>query len=101
MCRQNHGIGVDYFAVGVMAFECMFGRVTPSIFIFNRDPMLENPDRRSETIFYPNKFKLKKVTFPRVGLSKQPTSSTKYPLTFIMRIDDTEKTNEPVGCKRA
>ena len=27
MCRQNHGIAVDYFAVGVMAFECMFGRV--------------------------------------------------------------------------
>mmetsp|Transcript_41347 Transcript_41347/g.30405 ORF Transcript_41347/g.30405 Transcript_41347/m.30405 type:complete len:140 (-) Transcript_41347:996-1415(-) len=26
MCRQNHGISVDYFAVGVMAFECMFGR---------------------------------------------------------------------------
>ena len=27
MCRQNHGVSVDYFAVGVMAFECMFGRV--------------------------------------------------------------------------
>lgn len=27
MCRQNHNIQVDYFAVGVMAFECMFGRV--------------------------------------------------------------------------
>jgi len=27
MCRQNHGIQVDYFAVGVMAFECMFGKV--------------------------------------------------------------------------
>ena len=27
MCKQNHGIGVDYYAVGVIAFECMFGRV--------------------------------------------------------------------------
>ncbi len=27
MCRQNHGVSVDYFAVGVMTFECMFGRV--------------------------------------------------------------------------
>jgi hypothetical protein len=27
MCRQNHGVSVDYFAAGVMAFECMFGRV--------------------------------------------------------------------------
>jgi hypothetical protein len=28
MCRQNHGVSVDYFAVGVMAYECMFGRVS-------------------------------------------------------------------------
>lgn len=32
MCRQNHGVSVDYFAVGVMAFECMFGRVSISNF---------------------------------------------------------------------
>ena len=28
MCRQNHTTSVDYFAVGVMAYECMFGRVS-------------------------------------------------------------------------
>ena len=27
MCRQNHGVAVDYYAVGVIAFECMLGRV--------------------------------------------------------------------------
>ena len=26
MCRHNHGIAVDYFAVGVIAYEMMFGR---------------------------------------------------------------------------
>ena len=26
MCRQNHSQSVDYFAVGVIAFECMFGK---------------------------------------------------------------------------
>ena len=26
MCRQNHSCSVDYFAVGVIAYECMFGR---------------------------------------------------------------------------
>lgn len=26
MCRQNHGVPADYFAVGVIAYECMFGR---------------------------------------------------------------------------
>ena len=27
MCRQNHGVAADYFAVGVIAYECMFGKV--------------------------------------------------------------------------
>jgi serine/threonine kinase 32 len=27
LCRYNHGIGVDYFAVGVIAFEMMMGKV--------------------------------------------------------------------------
>jgi serine/threonine protein kinase len=26
MCRQNHGVAVDYFAVGIIAYECMFGK---------------------------------------------------------------------------
>jgi len=26
MCRQNHGVAADYFAVGVIAYECMMGR---------------------------------------------------------------------------
>ena len=25
-CRQNHGPPVDYYAVGVIAYECMMGR---------------------------------------------------------------------------
>lgn len=32
MCRQNHGVSVDYFAAGVMAYECMFGRVRNILF---------------------------------------------------------------------
>ena len=27
MCRQNHGIAVDYFALGVIGYEFMMGRV--------------------------------------------------------------------------
>ena len=23
MCRKNHGLAADYFAVGVIAYECM------------------------------------------------------------------------------
>ena len=28
MCRQNHGVAVDYFAVGIIGYECMMGRVS-------------------------------------------------------------------------
>jgi len=27
MCRQNHGVAVDYYALGVIGYECMIGRV--------------------------------------------------------------------------
>lgn len=26
MCRQSHGVAVDYYAIGVIAYECMLGR---------------------------------------------------------------------------
>lgn len=25
MCKQNHGVAVDFYAVGVIAYECMLG----------------------------------------------------------------------------
>jgi serine/threonine protein kinase len=25
MCRQNHGVAVDYFALGIIVYECMMG----------------------------------------------------------------------------
>ena len=31
MCRTNHGVAVDYYAVGVIAYECMLGRVLSEI----------------------------------------------------------------------
>ena len=27
MCRLNHGVAADYFAVGVIGYECMMGKV--------------------------------------------------------------------------
>ncbi|CAD8137245.1 unnamed protein product [Paramecium octaurelia] len=26
MCRQNHGVGVDYYALGVIVYECIMGK---------------------------------------------------------------------------
>ena len=27
MCRTNHGVAADYFAVGIIGYECMIGKV--------------------------------------------------------------------------
>lgn len=32
MCRQNHNVEVDYFALGVIVFECMKGRVITKLY---------------------------------------------------------------------
>lgn len=32
MCRQNHGYAADYYAVGVIVYECMMGRVRYSVY---------------------------------------------------------------------
>lgn len=48
MCRQNHGVAVDYFAVGIIAYECMMGRVHNFfcfIFIYS-DHMLVRQGKR-------------------------------------------------------
>ena len=37
MCRKNHGIEVDYFALGIICFECMKGRVKIPNFLPIRD----------------------------------------------------------------
>lgn len=26
MCKANHGVAVDFFALGVIAYECMLGK---------------------------------------------------------------------------
>jgi len=26
LCRYNHGLAADYFAIGVIGYECMLGR---------------------------------------------------------------------------
>ena len=69
---------MDYFAVGVMAFECMFGRVSHNESNnYNRDLMLENHGKRSEIIYYLNKYKLKEMRSQEAGLLKQLTLSIK------------------------
>lgn len=56
MCRQNHTYAVDYYALGVIAYEFMLGRVLMKYYII-RDLMLVVQDKRLEIKYQLNKFK--------------------------------------------
>jgi len=47
--RKNHGIAVDYFAVGVIAYEFLMGHVFLIIFIIKRDPMKQKQGEKQKT----------------------------------------------------
>jgi hypothetical protein len=49
MCKQVHSHSVDYFALGVIGYEFMLGRVHTNLF---RDPMLEIVEMKSERLFW-------------------------------------------------
>ena len=34
MCKQNHGVSADYYALGIIAYECMLGRVSFTVLTF-------------------------------------------------------------------
>ena len=79
MCRQNHGIAVDYFAVGVMAYECMFGRVGFQLGLnYDRDLMWANAGKKSEITFCQSRFKSRETRFLEGGPLKQLTLSIRY-----------------------
>ena len=45
MCKLNHGVASDYFAVGVIAYECMFGKVI-NHFLYERDHIQVAVDKK-------------------------------------------------------
>jgi hypothetical protein len=77
MCRQNHGVAVDYFAVGVMAFECMFGRVSYFKSYLFRDHTLASPEKKLEITSCQNRSKSRELISQKVGLLKLQISSIK------------------------
>lgn len=74
MCKQNHGVAVDYYALGVIAYECMLGqvhfKVCRDIDVLNRGLILEEIERRLETKFWLNKSRLRGVRSLKDGLLK-------------------------------
>ena len=69
---------MDYFAVGVMAYECMFGKVSNIILLtLCRDLMLGNLDRRSEITYSRSRFRLRRMKYLKVGHWRLLTLSTR------------------------
>jgi serine/threonine protein kinase len=46
MCHQNHNYSVDYFALGVMAYEFMIGKVPYYFIIIFRGHILVKQGRK-------------------------------------------------------
>ena len=46
MCRQNHCCAVDYFALGVIGYEFMLGRVSKKVILHHRGLTMANQGRR-------------------------------------------------------
>jgi hypothetical protein len=68
-------VAVDYFAVGVIAFECMMGKVIYLSFLYFRGHILGRRGRILEIILFLNRFKSKGLTSHLNGASKEQTLS--------------------------
>ena len=55
ICKMNHSYPVDFFALGVIAYEFMTGRVILCLF---RDLMSDRTVKKSEKKFWQSKFNL-------------------------------------------
>lgn len=70
---MNHSFVSDYFAVGVIAYELMTGKVNPNL---SRDRIMADPAIKSEILCSPRMYNSKKIKSLRIGAMKQQTSST-------------------------
>jgi hypothetical protein len=75
---------VDFYALGVIAYEFMLGRVM-IVRVIISGPTLDVLGRRSATRSSPSKCKSRGTRFPKVGAWKQPIASIGY------SIDDYDK----------
>lgn len=70
--REQHSFPVDFFALGVIAYECMLGRVNHNLC---RDLIEVTIDNKSENKCYSMKPQSNLTKFPKTGIPFQLTSS--------------------------
>ena len=64
---MNHSFVSDYFAVGVIAYELMTGRVP---LLAHRDPIMADQEIKLEISCSPNKFNYAKLKSLKIGAMK-------------------------------
>ena len=67
MCRQNHCCAVDYFAIGVIGYEFMLGRVRTNVLTEISDPIMGKPGRTSGITYLPSRCRSDVTRSPRAG----------------------------------
>jgi len=61
LCKQVHSYPVDFYALGIICYELIIGKVR--FLSYRRDHITEIIETRSEMQFYQNSMQLKRVNF--------------------------------------
>lgn len=67
MCSQDHSFGVDHFALGVIAYELMMGKVFCLLF---RDHIKGKIDHKLDKLSSQSKYKFQNLKFLHIGQCK-------------------------------
>lgn len=92
MTRQNHTCSVDYFAVGVIAYECMFGR----------RPYLGKSRKEIRDHILSKQVQIKDKDVP-LGWSLEAAdfiNKVRRPFFTSGSVDDRKKAGEPTGASK-
>ena len=92
---------MDYFAVGVMAFECMFGKVSIALFIFCQRPYVGKSRQEIRDHILSKQIQIKKNEVPKGWSLEAADFINKVTFHSLNYSDDPEKAIKSSGQERA